>query len=89
VQVESRKTRAAIGERVPCRYAFEMGAINWRGEVIACSLDMRAEFIAGRISVETIADAWNGKHHTLRDLHEMRQFGDLPAPCAKCQYWDE
>jgi hypothetical protein len=55
--------------------------------MIACPLDVAAQFVAGQVTNTTIARLWNESHYNLQAIHSEGRFEQLPAPCAACQRW--
>ncbi len=87
VTVRSRAESVTLTERVPCRYALETCTINWQGEMVACPLDAKAQFIAGQLKDTSLANLWGEAHRHLQTIHYESCFEQLPAPCATCERW--
>jgi radical SAM protein with 4Fe4S-binding SPASM domain len=80
--------RVTIGpERNPCAWIRDTMVILSNGNVVLCTCDVDAKFVAGNVEAQTIREIWNGSLKWVRELHLRRRFRDLPEICRKCTDW--
>ena len=66
-------------ERWPCHWAMQTMSITDAGQVVACAVDLDANFVAGDVTRQTLKEVWSGK------LKEFRAIFTGPAGSTCCR----
>lgn len=73
--------------RYPCYWLMRTMNICWNGDVVLCSVDFDARFVAGNVKNKSLKSVWNGSLKALRDYQAEYKFDQMPVFCAECTDW--
>jgi radical SAM protein with 4Fe4S-binding SPASM domain len=73
--------------RIACPWANNTFAVHQNGDVVACAVDYDGRFKAGNLKEITIKEAWEILRWTIRELHRVHRWADLPELCRGCADW--
>jgi radical SAM protein with 4Fe4S-binding SPASM domain len=72
--------------RVPCRRLTSRLTVLSDGSIVACENDVAGRHALGRLSQDTIAEAWRSRIPGLRAQQAAGELAQLPL-CVSCRDW--